>query len=57
MIDFQKSLLFKLEPIGCEEMLAPIKNCLIEGEAVLSVFKTVRDQVVFTNKRVIAANV
>lgn len=57
MIDFQKSVLFKLEPIPANQMLEPIKRFLIEGEEVLSVFRTVRDQLVFTNKRIIAANV
>jgi len=38
-------------------MLKPINDFLIEGESVLSCFKTVRDQLVFTNKRIIAANV
>jgi hypothetical protein len=44
-------------PINRNEMLAPINQFLIEGETVLDVFKTIRDQVVFTNKRIIAANV
>lgn len=57
MIDFQKSVLFKLSPIKNEEMLKPINDFLIDGESVLSSFKTVRDQLVFTNKRIIAANV
>lgn len=29
----------------------------VEGETILSAFQTVRDQLVFTNKRIIAANV
>ena len=57
MIDFQKSALFKLEPIAKNHMLEPIQKFVIEGEEVLSVFKTIRDQVVFTNKRIIAASV
>jgi Bacterial PH domain len=57
MIDFQKSVLFKLTPIPLGQMLDPINKFLIEEEVVLSVFKTVRDQLVFTNKRIIAANV
>jgi hypothetical protein len=57
MIDFQKSVVFKLEPVPIEQMLDPINKFLIEEENILSVFKTVRDQLVFTNKRVIAANV
>lgn len=38
-------------------MLEPINQFLIEGETVLSAFQTVRDQLVFTTKRIIAANV
>ena len=57
MIDFQKSVIFKLEPISIDQMLDPINKFLIDQESVLSVFKTVRDQLVFTNKRIIAANV
>jgi hypothetical protein len=57
MIDFQKSALFKLTPIPVDQLFAPIHQFLIDGETVLSVFKTVRDQLVFTNKRIIAANV
>jgi hypothetical protein len=57
MIDFQESLLFKLEPIPSDRMLETINKFLIEGETVFSVFKTVRDQLVFTSKRIIAANV
>ena len=57
MIDFQKKPAFKLHPIPVEEMLAPIHKFLIDGEIVIAAFKTVRDQLVFTDKRIIAANV
>lgn len=57
MIDFSKGGAFKLEPIPPNQMLEPINHFLIEGEMVLSVFRSVRDQLVFTNKRIIAANV
>lgn len=43
--------------IPVEDMIPVINEFLIAGEEVLSCFKTIRDQVVFTNKRVIAANV
>ena len=49
--------MFKLKPIDPGETLEPINNFLIDGEIVLNTFKTVRDQLVFTNKRIIAANV
>jgi len=57
MIDFTKSVIFKLEPIKNEQILDPINKFLIEGETVLSAFKTIRAQLVFTNKRIISANV
>lgn len=57
MIDFQESTLFKLEPVPLNQMQETISRFLIEGETVFSVFKTVRDQLVFTSKRIIAANV
>lgn len=57
MIDFEKSEIFKLRPIDEEDVLEPIKLFLIEGESIFAAFKTVRDQLVFTNKRIIAANV
>ena len=56
MIDFKNGL-FKLSPIPANEMLEAINKFLIDGESVLSVFKTVRDQLVFTNKRIVCANV
>ncbi len=57
MIDFNSNSIFKLSPIPVEHALDPIRKFLIPGEEILAVFKTIRDQVVFTNKRIIAANV
>ena len=57
MIDFNNSSIFKLSPVPVEHVLDPIRKFLITGEEILAVFKTIRDQVVFTNKRIIAANV
>lgn len=57
MIDFQNRGIFKLSPIDSSKMLPPIQLFLIDDERVLKVFQSVRDQVVFTNKRIIAANV
>lgn len=57
MIDFQSNALFKLTPIAINDMFTPITSFLIDGETVLAVFKTIRDQVIFTNKRIIATNV
>jgi hypothetical protein len=57
MIDFSSSGAIKLEPIAPNQMLDPIKLFMVDDEGALAVFKSVRDQLVFTNKRIIAANV
>ena len=57
MIDFNNKKVFKLKPVDNSKMLKPIKQFLLDDENVISVFKSMRDQVVFTNKRIISANV
>ncbi|MDA0147418.1 MULTISPECIES: PH domain-containing protein [Vibrio] len=57
MIDFNNSSVFKLKPIEVEKARDDFHKFLINGEQIFAAFKTIRDQVVFTNKRVIAANV
>ncbi|HAS61422.1 MAG TPA: cytoplasmic protein [Vibrio sp.] len=57
MIDFKNSSVFKLKPIETEKARDDFHKFLIDGEHIFAAFKTVRDQVIFTNKRVIAANV
>lgn len=57
MIDFANATFLKLAPISNEEGLALVQPMLIEGETVFAAFKAMRDQVIFTNKRLIAVNV
>ena len=57
MIDFQNGSLFKLSPVDPESQMGRVAPLLIEGEYIVAAFKTIRDSVVFTNKRVIAVNV
>ena len=57
MIDFESDSIFKLKPIDLDDMLESVNLFLIEGETVFAAFKSIRDQLVFTNKRVIAVNV
>lgn len=57
MIDFDNSSVFKLKPIAIDDAREDFHKFIIEGEEIIAAFKTIRDQVVFTNKRVIAANV
>ncbi|MEE0957758.1 MAG: PH domain-containing protein [Ruminococcus sp.] len=57
MVDFKNSSYLKLRQIKLSEGEELVQQLLIEGESVLSAYKSVRDFVVFTNKRVISANV
>lgn len=57
MIDFSNGAVFKLDPCNPEDIAASITPILVDGEQILSSFKTVRDFVVFTDKRLIAVNV
>ena len=57
MIDVENSAVFKLKPIDIEDARDEFHQFLIDGESIFAAFKTIRDQLVFTNKRIIAANV
>ena len=57
MIDFENGSLFKLSPVSPESQMERVGPLLVEGECIIAAFKTIRDSVVFTNKRVIAVNV
>ncbi|GAA6173336.1 PH domain-containing protein [Colwellia sp. KU-HH00111] len=55
MIDFNNKDIFKLkQDIDYAEKVTEL---LLEGEEVVDAFKTMRDGVVFTNKRIISVNV
>lgn len=57
MMDFATESIVKLKPIDPAGARPDFQKFLIEGETIVAAFKTVRDQLVFTTKRVIAANV
>ena len=57
MISFNKNSVFNLKPIDASEVRSEIGTFLIDGEEIVAAFKTVRDQVVFTNKRIISFDV
>ncbi len=57
MIDFKNASYLKLKPIDNAEGYEMVKNLLIENEQVFNSFKTVRDMIIMTNKRIIAVNV
>ncbi|MBP2477884.1 hypothetical protein JOF53_006756 [Crossiella equi] len=57
MIDFEKASVFKLSPCNPKDIANSVGPIIIPGEELIAAFKTVRDYVVFTNKRLIAVNV
>ena len=58
MIDFNSQGLFaRLKKVDNSEFGKIISDFLSEGEDVIGAYKSVRDGVVFTNKRIIAINV
>ncbi len=54
MIDFENASFLKLRKTKDVEDVLPL---LVPGEEIVGSYKTVRDQVVFTDKRIIAVNV
>lgn len=57
MIDFNNASFVKLRPVNdnaFEKMVAPI---LVDGEVLIGSYQSIRDGVVFTDKRIIAINI
>lgn len=57
MINFNKDSVFNLKPIDLSEVRGEVNGLLINGEEIVAAFKTIRDQLVFTNKRIISIDV
>ena len=57
MINFNKSSVFNLKPIAVADVRGELRGLLVDGEEILCAFKTVRDQLIFTSKRVISVDV
>lgn len=55
MIDFKNKGFFKLKPDN--EYAHVVKDLMMDGEKVLASYKSMRDGVVFTDRRLIAVNV
>ncbi len=56
-INFNKDSVFNLKPINPDYVRNEVAGLLIQNEQVLYAFQTVRDQLVFTNMRIIAIDV
>ncbi len=57
MIDFSKNATFNLKKIDNSDINKNAAAILIDGEILVGVYKTIRDQVVFTNKRIITVDI
>ena len=57
MIDFSKNAVFNLKQIDNSEINKNVQPILIDGETIIGAYKTIRDQIVFTNKRIITIDV
>ena len=49
MINFSKNSVFNLKPINVNEVREEVNGFLIGGEEIIAAFKTLRDQLLFTN--------
>ena len=56
-INFNQNSVFNLKPIPLDAIRNDVTGLLIEGENPVMAFQTMRDQLVFTNKRIIAIDV
>ena len=57
MIDFTNKTIIKLKPVDVKNGEEIIKTMLIPAEEVMFAFSSMRDKLVFTNKRIVSVNV
>lgn len=56
-ISFNRESVFNLSPINLSDVRDEVNGLLIENEHMICAFKTVRDQLIFTDFRIIAVDV
>lgn len=56
-INFNSNSVWNLKPIRTESVRNDVLGLLISSEDIVMAFQTVRDQLIFTNKRIIAVDV
>ena len=56
-VNFNQNSTWNLKPISVDAIQGEVNGLLINGEEVVAAFQTVRDQLLFTNKRVISIDV
>lgn len=57
MINFNIDSVFNLSPIPIDSIRKEVDGFLVDGEYAVEAFRTIRDQLIFTNKRIIAIDV
>ena len=57
MINFNKNSAWDLVPIDLSQVHNEVDGLLINGENLVMAFRTIRDQLVFTNMRIISIDV
>lgn len=56
-VNFNQNSAWNLKPISIDDVRNEVTGLLIDGEEIIMAFKTVRDQLIFTNKRIISIDV
>lgn len=56
-VNFNQNSAFNLKPIDVNAVRDEVNGLLIDGESIIMAFQTIRDQLIFTNERIIAIDV
>lgn len=56
-VNFNQNSAWNLKPISVDAVRSEVNGLLIGGEEVVMAFQTIRDQLLFTNKRIISIDV
>lgn len=57
MIDFKNASFLKLKPVDDKTFASIVSPMFVDGEFIIGSYQSIRDGIVFTNKRIIAINV
>lgn len=57
MINFSQNSIVNLQKIDNNQINKNAEKLMIDGEEVIGVYKTIRDQIIFSNKRIITVDV
>jgi len=56
-VNFNQNSAWNLKPISVDAVRSEVNGLLVGGEEVVMAFQTIRDQLLFTNKRIISIDV